>query len=232
MDGLEPGQIDRRHHKGGHLPDHRSDGSTLYPHMKNKDKDRVQNHVKDRADDHGKHGVFGAAIRTDHGIDGGRYHHKRQTEANDEAILQGQRPQQVGCAEEGQDRVDEQQEHHSQDDADHGHQGNRVAHALLGHVHLALTQLQAQKGRAAVADHHSQCQGNDGDGKHHIGGAVAQVAYAPADKDLVYDVVQGIDQQGNDAGNGKFQDQPANGLRGKGTLALWYFFFHLDLHSF
>lgn len=31
MDGLEPGQIDRRYHKGGHLSDHCGDGSTLYP---------------------------------------------------------------------------------------------------------------------------------------------------------------------------------------------------------
>ena len=200
--------------------------------MKHKDKDRVQDHIEDRADDHGKHGVFGAAVRPDHGVDGGGDHHKGQADPDDDAILNGIVPQRVRCAEQGQNRVDEHQEHHRQNNTDDGHQGNRVAHALFGQVHLALAQLQAQKGRAAVADHHGQGQGDDGDGKHHIGGAVAQVAHAPADENLIHDVVQGVHQQGDDAGNGKFQDQPADGLSGKGTLTLWYFFFHLDLHSF
>jgi hypothetical protein len=49
-------------------------------------------------------------------------------------------------------------------------------------------------------------------GKHDVRRAVAEIADAPADVDLVDDIVQRAHEQGNDAGDGEFAHQLSDAL--------------------
>ena len=131
-----------------------------------------------------------AAVGTDHRVESRGNHHERQTQTDDKPVFQRVGAQHIGGAEEIQDGVDEPKKNRRQQDADHNDHGQRIAHTPTGFGGIPLAQFQAQVGGAAVTDHQREGQRHDGDGKHHVGGAVAQVAYPPADEDLVYNVVQ------------------------------------------
>lgn len=187
-------------------------------HLQRKNKYGVKDHIEDSADDHGEHGVFGTAVCTDHGVDGPGDHHERKANPNRPAIVQRIGAQRIRSAEQRQDRVDEKQEGCGQDDADHGHQGHSVADPPFRAVHMPFPQFETQEGGATVTDHHGQGQGDDRDGEHDVGGAVAQIAHPVADKDLIDNVVKRVYQQRNDAGHGKFDNEPPDGFCGKGAL--------------
>ena len=208
-------KIKDRHKEGGYLPHDRGNGSTPNAHMEHKNKDRVKHRIDHRAQSHGEHGIFRASVRPDHGIERRRDHHEGKTDANDSAVLQRIGPQDVCCTEQRQDRIDPYQKNHQQHNAHNGHHGDGIAHALLRLFDISLSQLQTQIGRTAVTDHQGKRQRNDGNGKYHIRRTVAEIAHAPADKDLVYNVIKRVHQQRNDAGNGELCDQAPNGLRGK-----------------
>lgn len=63
-------------------------------------------------------------------------------------------------------------------------------------------------------------------GKSNVGSAVAQIPHAPTDEDLVHNVVQRVDQQGDHTGDGEPYDQPTDGFGGKGTLFFGNCIFH------
>ena len=218
--------VEHRYHKGRYLTDDGCNRCSLDPHLKDKDKNRVEDYVDDGANDHRKHGIFWTSVGADHRVDGCRNHHERQSGTDDKAVFQRKGTQHIGRTEQRQDGVDPNKKDHSQQNADDGYQGDGVADPLFGGFHLSLAHLQAQIGSSAVADHHGQCQRDDGDGENNVGGAVSKVSHSPADKDLVNDVVQGIDQQSDHAGDDKFYDQPPDRLCGKRTLCLWYCMFH------
>ena len=195
--------------------------------MKDENQNRVKDGVDHGAQGHREHGIFGAAVGPDHRVDGAGDHHKGQADADDGAVLQGIGPQHIGGAEEIQDGVDADEEYCGQKNAHHGHQDNGVADALFGAFNVALAQLQAQIGGAAVPDHQGEGKGHNGDGEDDVGSAVAQIAHAPANEDLVHDVVKGIHQQGDDAGNGEFCNQPPDGFGGKNAAGWRFGLFHV-----
>lgn len=47
------------------LPDNRRPGCTGYAEMENEDKDRIEDHIDDSADQHTGHGIFRAPIGSD-----------------------------------------------------------------------------------------------------------------------------------------------------------------------
>lgn len=119
----------------------RGDSRTLYPHVKCKDKHRIENYVAHRADNHGNHSVFGTAVGADHGVDGRRNHHKWQAKADDKAILQCIGPEHIGGAEEGENGIDPHEKDSRQHDAHDYHQADGVAHAFFRGRLVALAQL-------------------------------------------------------------------------------------------
>lgn len=86
--------------------------------------------------------------------------------------------------------IDKNDKYNGQNNAYNYGQCNCVSHAFLGCLCLALAQFQAQIRRTTVANHHGQCQRNDRNGKDDVGSSIAQIAHAPADEDLVHNVIQ------------------------------------------
>ena len=61
---------------------------------------------------------------------------------------------------------------------------------------------------AAVSQQQGNGHGESHDGKGDVGGRIAQIAHLLADEDLVNDIIEGIDQEGDDRGDG----EPGNEL--------------------
>ena len=87
-----------------------------------------------------------------------------------------------------------------------------VTHGIGGVVIVPLAQLQTEIGHAAVRDEGAYCQGYGNKGECNVGGGVAQIAHAPADKYLIDNVVYGVDHHGYDTWNGKLQQKLADRL--------------------
>lgn len=127
-------------------------------------------------------------------------------------------PQDVCCTEQRQNRIDPYQKNHQQHNAHSGHHGDGIAHTLFRLFDISLSQLQTQVGRTAVTDHQGKRQRNDGNGKYHIRSTVAEIAHAPADKDLVYNVIKRVHQQRNDEGMANFAMRRPMGSVANGLL--------------
>ena len=111
--------------------------------------------------------------------------------------------------------------HQHQTAGDGQHDG--AAHASAGLIRLVLSKAQADKGTAAVPDHHGDGQGDDGQGEHDCVGGVAVGAKIGGigDKDLVNNVVKCPHQQRDNAGDCVFLHQSPRLLRcEKGLLHL------------
>lgn len=127
-------------------------------------------------------------------------------------------PQDVCCTEQRQNRIDPYLKNHQQHNAHNGHHGDGIAHTLFRLFDISLSQLQTQVGRTAVTDHQGKRQRNDGNGKYHIRSTVAEIAHAPADKDLVYNVIKRVHQQRNDEGMANFAMRRPMGSVANGLL--------------
>lgn len=99
------------------------------PRTQDKDENRVKDGVDDGAEQHGYHGEFRTAIRTNHGVECDRDHGKGQADGDDIAVLQRGWTQDVGCTEQGQDGV-----HKDDGDDQHGDTGNGNHDGCISHT--------------------------------------------------------------------------------------------------
>ena len=182
--------------------------------MEDKDGDGVQDDVDDTPHQGGGHGKLGAAIGPDDGVQAVGDHEKGDADEDDVEVVHGVGQVVLRGSEGGQNAVPAQGEDGHQHGAAPQQQDQGVAHAAVGALGIPLPLAEAEVGGAAVADHQGQGQGDDSDGKDHVGGSVSQVAHPPADEDLVDDVIQGRDQQGQGAGHGKLEHQRPDGRLG------------------
>ncbi len=84
MEGLEAGEIEDGDEKGDNLAQNGRDGCTAHTHIKDKDEDGVKYGVDDGTEQHGDHGEFGTAVRTNHGVECGRDHGEGQADGDGE----------------------------------------------------------------------------------------------------------------------------------------------------
>lgn len=184
------------------------------PPVEDKDGDGVQDDVDDTPHQGGGHGKLGAAIGPDDGVEAVGEDEEGDADEDDVKIIHGIGQVVLRGPKGGQDAIPAQGEDRHQHGAASQQQDQGIAHAAVGALGIPLPLAEAEVGGAPVADHQGQGQGNDGDGKDHVGGPVAQVAHPPADEDLVDDVIQGRDQQGQGAGHSKLHHQPPKGCFG------------------
>ena len=83
---------------------------------------------------------------------------------------------------------------------------------------LPAAQAEAHIRRAAVPDHQRQGNGDNGQRKGHVGGGHPRDPYPLADKDLIHNVVQVVDHQGQGCGDRVPANQTANGFGLQGIL--------------
>lgn len=77
MKGFKAEKVCDRYDKGTNLSQDGGDCRALHAHMKYEDENGVKNRIDDSAENHGKHSILRASIRTDHGIECGGNHHKQ-----------------------------------------------------------------------------------------------------------------------------------------------------------
>ena len=83
---------------------------------------------------------------------------------------------------------------------------------------LPAAQAETHIRRAAVPDHQRQGNGDNGQRKGHVGGGHPRDPHPLADKDLIHNVVQVVDHQGQGCGDRIPADQTANGFGLQGIL--------------
>ena len=194
--------------------------------MQNKNRDRVQNAVRGRTRQHGEHGELRAAVRADDGVD--RLSEDIDGNADGDAgeIFLRIAEIRLRRAEQRQKRHLEHGIEHRGCDAHQHAQRHGAADGAVCVLRLIPAEADRHIAARAVADHDGKTESQNGQREHDVRCAVAEVADAPADKNLVDNVVKRPDQQRDGAWQGKFQHQPAErGCAERGVLFFFHFVF-------
>lgn len=154
-------QVKRADGKGEYLAEDGRECRALHAPAANKNKNRVEDGVGDRAGDHRKHGDLGASLGTDTGIEACADHHEGEPEDDNPAIIERIGQGIFRCAKEVRERLEEKDAEQEECRAKNNQQRQCIAHAPLRLVLPALAQLQAQVGRRAVADQQGKGEHND-----------------------------------------------------------------------
>ena len=107
-------------------------------------------------------------------------------------------------------RLNQDKSEQAKQDADNTGENDHIANGLRRLFRLLPPQTQAVDRRKTVAKKGGQGNRDRGDGSDDVRSAVSQITDAMPDKNLVNDVVQGIDDQGNDARYRIFPQQGAD----------------------
>lgn len=186
------------------------------PQVKAEDEQRVQHGVEDRAGQGTEHGIGGAAVGADQIAASGGKGEQRQAEGGDAGIGEGVGKHIRRSAEGQQQGTAEQEGDRAQTDAQESQNHQARARHLAGAVLMTGAEIQIEIGRGTNAHEQGDRSGDVVEGKGHIGGGIAQKADPLPDKDLIYNVIQGGDQKGDDRGDGEFGQELSDGSGAKG----------------
>ena len=204
-------QVPQRQRCRQNLAQHRRNGGALHPHLQRENKNRVQNNIGHRTQNRGAHGKPRAAVRANDGIHGLAEHIEGDAQRNPEKVFFGAGVSALIdlAAEHGQNRLHKDQVQRRQHQAAGDAQNNGISDAPVGVLLFIGAQADADKGAAAVADHHGNGQSHHGQRKYHRVGriAIGTQIRCIGNKNLVHDVIQRGDQQGNHAGHRVFPHQ-------------------------
>ena len=203
-----PQQIHGVQDEGQDLPRHGRPGRALDPPVQAEDEDGVQDDVRHRTGDGGDHGILGAAVGPDRPVGGVRQHVEGEGPQQDRKILHGHADGRVRGTKEAEQRLlPDAADDHQKNAGGKGH-GDSAADAAVGALGVAPALAEAEVGRAAVPHAPAEGHGDHQQGEDHPRGGVAQVPQLTvADEDLIDDVVQGADEQRQDAGQGEGAQQ-------------------------
>ena len=214
-------------HRGrDHLPGHRRHSRAHHAPAQHEDGDGVEDAVGDRARQHGGHGKPRAAVRADDRVDRLPEDVDRNADGDVGEILLRIGEIRLRRAEQQQNR---RLEHRVESRHEHANQHAQRHSAANGAVRIFLpvfAEADRHVAARAVADHHSQTQRQHRQREHDVRRAVAKIPHAPADEDLVDDVVQRSHQQRDRTRQGEFHHElPERGSAQRSVL----FFFHKNL---
>ena len=200
-DALEPTHIGDGRQEGEKLPDDGGPRGSRYTKVKGKNEQRVQNRVDDGADQCAGHGVFGAAVRQNQLAHAGGNDLEGHAQGDDSGVGGGVRHD-GGRRAEGRQKGREKQLY--QDGVDHA-EDHHHADAVSGNLCRVLlpprSQVEGKAGGASDADEQGDGQTDGGQRIGDVGGGVSQIADALSDEDLIYNIIEGTDQHGDDAGD-------------------------------
>ena len=184
----------------------------MYLHLKDKNKDRIQDDVAGCADQYGQHAHLGKPLCVDKGIHAQRKLHKERTDDINGQIL-------VGIAESGVAGAKPIKQcilGSKKKDGQHGREaqqcGKAVAHDPFGPGLIAFTHLNGGQWRAAHTDQRGKGRDNhnNGEGDAHTGQRQGAAAGKMAKIHAVYDIIKRIDQLSRDGRHGETEKQPAD----------------------
>ena len=211
---------------GDNLSGNSRDSGPHHAPLENEDEDRIKNNIEYRARQGGCHGKAGTSVRTDDRIQRLPEHVERDAQRNVKEILFGMFKSFCiySPAEHGDDLVAEKQVKQRQDQtADDDHQ-DRITDTPFRPLRLFHTQAQTHKGTASVPDHDCDRQSDHCEWEDHRVGCVSVRSQISGigNKDLVYDVIEGPDQQGYDAGDRVLSHQSAYRLLSKKMICVCF----------
>lgn len=180
--------------------------------MAHKDEDGVQNDVGDTADQQTDHAHLRSAIRPDDAAERAVDHGKGETKHDDAPVFQRIGQISLRGPEQMAERLQKQLKENQQKHTDANRQSNCIPHTLRCVLVTALSQIQTHVRRRSVTDHHAQGQQDGGERQDDIGSGVAQVTNALPNENLIHHVVERVDHNGNNAGNGLADHQFSNPL--------------------
>ena len=207
-------------HAGNALRNHRRQRRATNAHVQAENENRVEHDVAHRADEHGHHARRREALRGDERIHAERQLHKQRAEGVDVQIIVRVFNRVFARAEGQQKFVTEQQQHRRQRQRNRDLQRKAAAQQLFGRVVIAAPHRDGSPRRAAGGDQRRERRHDHNDRHAHAHASQREAADARdvTDVDAIHDVVEHIDQLGDDRRNGQPHQQPADRLRAQKRL--------------
>ena len=206
------GKVGQQDHRRDDLGGDGSDGGALDPPVKHKNVDGIQHRVQDGADQYAVHGQSGTTVGPRHVGQGDAHHIEGGSQQKDGGVVLGVGHHGLSRAEHPEHRLQKEQPRRQQEHSGPQRHDKDVVKRAVGLFVLPLPQLKGGVGAAAGANEGGKGQHDRHHGKGHRGSGVAQLPDSLADENLIHDVVDGVDQHGNDRRNGEVEQQPSNGL--------------------
>lgn len=217
-------KIPNRKHCRCNLPEHGGDRRACHAPPTAENEDGVEYNVDASADQVGDHGKARIAVRADDRIHRLPEHVERNAERDPKEVFL--RQAEGLCidltAERREDRLGKGEISRRQNKADRHADRDGTADAPRRAVGILLTERDADKRAAAVADHDRDAERDHRQREYN---GICSVAVRPeigcvGDEDLINDVVERADQQRNNAGDGISAHQLADLLCSEGILCL------------
>ena len=213
-----PQEIQGQHNGGDDLRGDRGNRRALDAPVQDEYVDGVEDCVQESADHHAVHGHARMAVRACQVGQHDRYHVKGRAEQDDRGVVERVRQDGIGRAERAQQGAQEDQAEDHQHDAEQNGKGERGVERALGLLLVLFPQTDGCVRAAARADQGGERQQDGHDRKGDRCRGVAQITDALPDEDLVHDVVNRVDQAGDDGGEGEGHQQTADRLAAERVL--------------
>ena len=195
--------------------------------MEHKDGNRVADDVRDRPGQHTAHRKIRAAVGADDRIGSLPENIDWDARRDPREIVPRIGQIRLRRTEQRKQRIAENiVEYHHHDPHQHAER-HRIADSAVCVLRVLLAKADGNEAACAVADHHGEAERQHRQWEDDARRAVAEIADAPANEDLVDDVVKRPDQQRDRTRHGKFPHQLSQ--RGRPQKVL--FFFHNYLHK-
>ena len=213
MAGIVLGRADkvqRQHDSRDNLRGDGRDGRTLNAPVEDENINRVKYGIECRANEHAVHGHARMAVGTcevgQHDTD----EVKRGTQQDDARIVYGIGHDVLGRTEQRQNGLQKDQTERHEHKAECDGEAECVIERLTGFVLVLLTQSNGGVRRAARTDHGTEGEQNGHQRKGNRRRGVAQIADALTNKNLVDNVINGVNQAGNNRRKRKIDEQPSD----------------------
>ena len=189
--------------------------------MEDKDKERIQNQIDEAADEGAGHGKIRASIGPDQVGTAGGQDYKGETEGRDGSVGPGVSQDICRGSEKLQKRVQKKEDQKAESDPEREHEENGISDKVLCLLGLFPAHGKIEVGRAADAEEQGDRGAGDGQGESDVGGSVSLHADAVADEELVYHIVEGAHEHGDDTGNGEAGHQMVDRFHAQGIFMLF-----------
>ena len=210
-------KVPDRHQSRDDLAQDRGQGRPHHPPLQTEYQNGIKDDIEDCACQSGDHGKAGAPVRTDDRVHGLAEYIEGNPQRDPEKVDPGLLHRLfIYCApEHGQDRISQRQVKKGDDQAHGQAQYDGIADGAGRILLLPPAQQNTDIGTGPVSDHDREGQGDDCQRKDDricriaIGSQIRGVG----DEDLVDNIVESRDQEGNNAGNSIFPHQSSDRLR-------------------
>ena len=203
-------KIQRQHDSRDNLRSDGRDGRTLNAPVEDENINRVKHGIERCTDQHTVHRHARMAVGTREVRQHDTDEVKRGTQQDDARIVYGIGHDVLGRTEQRQNGLQEDQAERHEHKAECDGETECVVECLTGFVLVLFTQSNGGVRRAARTDHGTKSEQNGHQRKGNRRRGVAQITDALTNKNLVDNVINGVNQAGNNRRKRKIDEQPSD----------------------